>query len=159
AAAAAPPESHAKPGDAPSQPGDKSADKSAEGAVGDRGRDAGRGPTTKPEVTTDDQGRISQYKLPDGQKYDIKYGDDGKPKAVTLQLEGSQPITFEKNAKGEFVNPANPKQGLKDVEMGADGKITIKDGQSIVQLSKDGGFLEKDFLGQQKVKSEVKPDG
>src|SRR5262249_40187568 len=105
------------------------------------------------------QGRISQYKLPDGQKYDIKYGDDGKPKAVTLQLEGSQPITFEKNAKGEFVNPANPKQGLKDVELGADGKITIKDGQSIVQLSKDGGFLEKDFLGQQKVKSEVKPDG
>ncbi|HEY9869366.1 MAG TPA: hypothetical protein V6D08_09390 [Candidatus Obscuribacterales bacterium] len=138
---------------APGEPG------SEMGAVGDRSRDTGKGLTSKPEVTVDDQGRLTQYKLPDGQKYDITYGDDGKPKAITITFEGSQPVTFEKNSKGDFVNPANPAAKLNELSVDADGKVTMKTEQGITTIGKDGSFVEKDFLGQQKVRSQIDADG
>src|SRR5262249_45490698 len=48
------------------------------GKAGDRSRDSGLGKPTRAEVQTDDQGRVTGYQMPDGTKYEIKYGEDGK---------------------------------------------------------------------------------
>src|SRR4030095_4933101 len=63
-------------------------DRSAEGAVGDRSKDSGLGKLSKPEITTDQMGRLTEYKLPDGTKYEIAYGLLLTPTEVTVTPEG-----------------------------------------------------------------------
>lgn len=147
------------------------------GRAGDRSKDAGLGKPEKPDVTLDDKGRVSDYKLPDGQKFQIKYGDDGQPSSITMTPEGGQPKTFVKNEKGRWVDANTGKEErIESVHMEKDGSVEIlqknyvdetktpkvlHDERKLV-ISPDGHFVEKDLKftdGKQKVHNEIEPDG
>lgn len=139
---------------------DASPDSSGEmGRVGDRSKDSGLGKPGKPEVTLDDQGRVTGYSRPDGQRYEVTYGPDGKPDSVKIHFENSNSATFKKNAKGEFVNPDNPKAKLNDLDVDEKGNVVIKTEQGIDILGKDGSYEQKEFFGQQKTLSKIDADG
>ncbi len=129
------------------------------GKVGDRSKDSGVGKPDKPEVTLDDQGRMTEYKRPDGQRYEIHYGDDGKPDQVTVHFEGSQSSSFKKNAKGEFVNTEDSSKKLNECSVDDKGNVTLKTPQGIEVIGKDGSYQQKDFYGQQAVREQIDADG
>ncbi len=132
------------------------------GRAGDRSRDSGLGKPTHSEVTTDGQGRVTGYKMPDGTKYEIKYGEDGsaaEPTSVTVTPEKSPPMTFEKNSKGDWRNPQDPNMGLDYVSFDKDSKqITIRGGGTDTKINPDGSFEEKNWTSGQ-VQQKIDADG
>lgn len=128
------------------------------GRVGDRSKDSGKGSSGAAEVTRDAQGHLTEYKLPDGQKYEIKYDDAGNPKTVTITPENGQPITFEKNKNGDWRNPNDSKQGLDYVSVDKDGNLTIRSLEQDTKLGTDGSFEEKNWRNG-KLESKIDSDG
>lgn len=128
------------------------------GLVGDRSRDSGVGSPSKPDVKLDDQGRLSEYKLPDGTKYEITYGSNGDPSKIVLTEENSQPITFEKNEKGDWVNPKNPEQVLAYVDKNEQGKIKMRSLDDEVTIGPDGSYKAVKWKNNETV-AEIDKDG
>jgi len=132
----------------------------AMGRAGDRSQDSGLGKPTNREVTTDDQGRVTAYSLPDGTKYEFKYGEDGQadePTSVTITPEKSSPMTFEHTKNGWHT--ADNQAELNFVSFDKDTKeITILGGGTRTKIRPDGSFEEKDESKNQ-ITQKIDADG
>jgi len=127
-------------------------DKSDEGAIGDRSKDSGAGTLEKQpryETTTIGGKEMpTEYTMPDGQTYQIEYGADGKPSAVTIPDQFGKPTRFE-NKGGMWKDEDGhwDQHKLRDVQVDDKGRVVFvrEDQNSAVEATRisGDGTLEK----------------
>ncbi len=123
---------------------------------GDRSLDIGRRDRVAPELATDEQGRVTAFRLPDGRMIDIEYDSKGDPSSLTT---GGK--TFVKGKDG-WHNVDNPTEKLAyvSVEKTGDkqGTVTMRAGSDDYVLGPDGSYKQKNWVIGKTVE-EVEPDG
>lgn len=121
--------------------------------AGDQSFDVGRQDRVAPENALDENGRVTEFRLPDGRRVKVDYDDKGNPSRV---VNGGYVI--EKQG-GKWVDVESGKQALEYVSVDKDGSVTMRGGgKRDYILRSDGNYQVKDYTTNVVVE-EYKPDG
>ncbi|HEY9870231.1 MAG TPA: hypothetical protein V6D08_13775, partial [Candidatus Obscuribacterales bacterium] len=124
------------------------------GKAGDQSFDVGRADRVAPELITDEQGRVTYFRLPDGRDARIEYNDKGEPCTVI-----SAGRVIEKGKDGKWRDAETGQQAFQYVSVDKDGSVTIRGGPPTeFKLGSDGRYELRDYVNRIALQ-EVAPDG